>query len=250
MYGWRARIGVLYPTTGLVDEEFHRLAPPGVAVFMHRVSVRGNISVDQIKGFSDVDNLTKYAKDLESLRPNCIAWACTSGSFLMGKEGSQRQVAALARSTGTPVTNTSTGMVRALEHLGVKRVGVGTPYPSDLNTPIVRFLEEHGFEVVTIHNLGLQNDWEIGTTSPEVIYNLARRVSGEGAEAVFLACTGLPALDLIDTLEKDLGRPVLTANQVTMWHALQLCGISTEELDGYGVLFSRTEAKELAGVQH
>lgn len=247
MRGWRARIGVLYPASGLVDDEFYRLAPPGVSVHLHRVAAHGNISAEKVKTFSEVDNLAKVAKDLEPIRPTCIAWACTSGSFLVGKEGSRRQVAALAERTGTLFTNTSESMVQALQHLGVKRIGVGTPYPDEFNGPIVKFLEDHGFKVMEIQNLQLRNDWEIGTTTPETIYALARRVAVAGTDAVFLSCTGLEALDLLETMEHDLDKPVLSANQVTMWHALRLCGISTKGLERFGSLFSTMPARELAG---
>lgn len=247
MKGWRARIGILYPASGLVDDEFYRLAPPGVSVHIHRVTAHGDVSAEKVKSFSEIDNLIKYAKDLEPVRPTCIAWACTSGSFLVGKEGSRRQVAALAQSTGTHFTNTSESMVQALQHLGVKRVGVGTPYPSEFNAPIAKFLEESGFEVASLHNLGLKNDWEIGSATPEEIYNLARRVAVDRAEVVFLACTGLGAVDVVETMERDLGRPVLTANQVTMWNSLRLSGISTRGLEQFGSLFAETAAKELAG---
>jgi maleate isomerase len=247
MRGWRARIGILYPASGLVDDEFYRLAPPGVSVHVHRVAAHGNISADKVKSFSEVDNLAKIAKDLEPVRPTCIAWACTAGSFLVGKDGSRRQVAALAERTGTLFTNTSESMLQALRHLGVKRLGVGTPYPDDFNAPIVNFLEDHGFKVMKIDNLRLQNDWEIGTATPETIYALARRVAVAGTDAVFLSCTGLEALDLLDTMEQDLGKPVLSANQVTMWNALRLCGIATKGLAHFGSLFSTAPARELAG---
>ena len=242
MKGWRARIGLLYPASGLVDDEFYRLVPPGVSVHIARVGAHGNISAEKVKAFSEPENLIRAAKDLEPIRPTCIAWACTSGSFLVGKEGSRRQIAALAKSTGTTCTNTSESMVQALQHLGVKRVGVGTPYPDDFNAPIVKFLEEHGFEVPTIDNLRLQNDWEIGNASPETIYSLARRVAVDRAEAVFLSCTGLDAIDLIEDMERDLGRPVLTANQVTMWNALRLAGVSTRGLERFGALYVETAA--------
>ena len=247
MKGWRARIGLLYPASGLVDDEFYRLAPPGVSVHITRIGAHGDISAEKVKAFSEVDNLIKFAKDLEPLRPNCIAWACTSGSFLAGKEASRRQVAALAQATGTQCTNTSESMVEALQHLGIKRVGVGTPYPDEFNAPIVNFLEEHGFDVPAVDNLRLKNDWEIGTATPETIYALAHRVSVDGAEAVFLSCTGLYAVDLIETMERDLGRPILTANQVTMWNALRLSGVSTRGLEHFGSLFAESGRRELAG---
>jgi maleate cis-trans isomerase len=209
--------------------------------------VHGNISAEKVKAFSEVDNLIKFAKDLEPLRPTCVAWACTSGSFLTGREGSRRQVAALAQATGTKCTNTSESMVEALQHLGVRRVAVGTPYPDEFNAPIVKFLEDHGFEVPAVDNLRLKNDWEIGTATPETIYSLARRVAVDGAEAVFLSCTGLYAVDLIETMERDLRRPVLTANQVTMWNALRLSGVSTSGLEQFGSLFAETGTRELVG---
>jgi len=82
---------------------------------------------------------------------------------------------------------------------------------------------------------------------PETIYALARRVAVDGAEAVFLSCTGLYAVDLIETMERDLGRPILTANQVTMWNALRLSGVSTRGLEHFGSLFAESGRRELAG---
>jgi maleate isomerase len=234
----RARIGILYPASGLLDSDFHQLAPPGVSVHIQRIGANAEGVVDRIVAFSDPDNLIKYARELAPLHLDCLVYASASGSFLEGRHRSEDQIKALEDKTGIRATSTSQATVRALQRLGVKRVGLATPYVSDFNEPVIAFFRAYGFDVAACENLGLRGDWVIGAQSPETIYRLIRRVAVPHAEAVFVACTGLPSLDLISTLEQDLNRPVLTANQVTMWDALRLCSISTGGLTAFGSLFS------------
>jgi maleate cis-trans isomerase len=242
MDGWRARIGVLYPASGYLDSEFYRLAPAGVSVHIQRVSSRNDVSIDDVRAMGSAENLSRFAKELAFLRLDCLTWACTSGSFGLGKEGSKQQVAALAQSISTSASNTSEAMVRAFKHLGISKVGLATPYADAFNAPIVDFVEAHGFKAVSIVNLGLSTEYEIASQSPETVYRLVKRAAVPEAEAVFVSCTGLPALDLITVLEEDLRRPVLTANQVTMWDALRLCHIGTRSLEHFGSLFARQDS--------
>ena len=88
-----------------------------------------------------------------------------------------------------------------------------------------KFLEDHGFEVTRMDSLKLQYEWDIGNTPPYTLYRLAKRIDRPEADAVFIACTGFRMADVIDTMEKDLRKPVIGAIQVTLWKALKIARV-------------------------
>ncbi|MCK4438234.1 maleate cis-trans isomerase, partial [Candidatus Bathyarchaeota archaeon] len=106
-------------------------------------------------------------------------------------------------------------------------------YTDVLNGLEIEFLEAHGLEVSSIRGLGLLSNLEIGRTAGEVVEELAGDVA-EGADVIFISCTNLPAVGLIEKLEEELGRPVVTSNQASLWAALRDSGV--KGITGYGEL--------------
>ena len=126
-------------------------------------------------------------------------------------------------------------MVVALKSLGVKRVALASPYMPDVEAAFIAFLEGHGFEVVNSVALNLPDGHSI--VPPERIQGTAEGADRLEAEAVFVGCTGQRLGRLLDDMEARLGKPVLTANQVTVWHALQLVDCEPA-VPGRGSLFA------------
>jgi maleate isomerase len=151
-----------------------------------------------------------------------VTYACASGSFVGGADG-ERALHASMMSAGAPAaTTTSGGLVAALRALGLTRIAVVTPYIDSVTERLLSFLAEHGVEVTASVGLGLLDHiWQVGYA--EVVQAVAA-VDAPGAEAVFISCTNVPTYDIIGPLEHWLGKPVLTANQVTMWSALHAIG--------------------------
>jgi len=115
-------------------------------------------------------------------------------------------------------------------------VAIATPYVDELNELERKFLEANGFEVTALRGLQLDTDPEIARVPYERTRELAREVAAEAeADAVFLSCTNLPALAVLDELEQELGRPVFSSNAATIWHALLLAGVEPAA-DGLGSL--------------
>jgi maleate isomerase len=112
--------------------------------------------------------------------------------------------------------------VIALRQLGITRITAVTPYTEDLTKGLSSFLGEAGVEVIATAGLGLTS--EIWTVPYETTADLVRATDTRESEAVFISCTNLPTYDMIAPLEQELGKPVLTANQVTMWSALTIAG--------------------------
>jgi maleate isomerase len=236
---WRARIGILFPGDGANDDDFWRLVPPGVTI--HVARTRPLIDDFSVEAYGRLagEDLESQAELLRFIRPSSVAYACTSGSFIRGVEYDRNIAARIHQASGAPATTTSTAMLNALRALGVRRLAVATPYRDVINEGLTRFLVEGGFSVENTIGLGL-DDWTINFVSQTDVYHLARKADTLTAEAVFIACTNLRALDVIEPLEHDLAKPVVTANHVTMWEALNLAGIR-ERPKGFGTLFALPE---------
>ena len=167
-------------------------------------------------------------------RPACITYACTAASFVRGKGGDEEINNRISAATGIPASSTSTAILRALRALNIRRLAVATPYLDELNDRLKLFLDAHGVQVVSM--LGL-NAKVIQHVSPHEIVQLARDCDSPEAEAVFISCTTMKTAPYISELETSLQKPVLSANQVTLWDAAQLTGAPPVMADR-GTLFA------------
>jgi maleate cis-trans isomerase len=124
-------------------------------------------------------------------------------------------------------------VLAALAHLGVKRVALGTPYDAEATAKGKAALEAHGIEVVSVGRL--ENVKNIYDETAERAHALARRVDVPQAQAVFLSGVGMPTLATLERMERDLGKPVVSAAAAMMWNALRVAGVS-EAISSYGRL--------------
>lgn len=243
--GWRARLGVIYPASGLADMEYYQLCPPGVSVHVTRSSVPndGGVTLADVLEVAEGRQFAQLAMDLATVRPHALAWMCTSGSFSRGAAWDAALCRILSQHGKCPATTTSTALVMALAALGVRRIALATPYEAPVMQRLADYLAEHGIEAVSCVGLGLVRDWEISTLTPMDMAALVRQADSPGAEAIFLSDTCLVLSPLVEALEADLGKPVFSANMATMWHALRLAGIR-EASRGIGSLFRLHPARE------
>lgn len=167
----------------------------------------------------------RLAAGIEELRlagAEAVVWACTSGSFVLGWDGAQEQVRTLAVTAGLPASSTSFAFAHALGELGVRRVAVAATYPADVAEHFAAFLKAAGADVVSVRGSGIITAAEVGTWGWEETLAMARAGDHPDAEAVLLPDTALHTAAYVRDLERELGKPVLTANQVTVWEALRL----------------------------
>jgi len=235
--GWRSRIGLIYPGPGWMHlADFHKLAPKGVTC--------GGIGVPRHKDESAEEMLhldeqvVEKAKMFVSYKPDVIAWCCTAGSFLKGKQHDEELIAQMEAETGITCTSTSTSLKAAFNFMGCKSIAICTPYPNDVNEVEKQYFIDNGFEVPNIIGFDLVDNNILANLSPNVLYRLAREADVPEADAVFISCTGLDALDVIEALEQDLGKPVFTSNQATIWNCFRLAGIGAP-IEGYGSLMRK-----------
>jgi maleate isomerase len=218
-------VGVVAPYDFALDRELWRWTPGEATLHLTRTAYASlPVTVEQAEVVSDAAEAAQCTRNLVTVEPRVVAFACTSGSFVGGRDGEQALVVSMLDAGAPAAVTTSGALVEALSHLGVTRLGVATPYDAAVTARLHDFLGEVGVTVTESRHLGLSG--HIWTVPYATTTRLVRDVASSGCEAVFVSCTNLPTYDVIAPLEAELGVPVLTANQVTMWASLRRVGLS------------------------
>lgn len=224
------RIGVLAPPANVaLERELPRYLPEGVVTNHNRLS-RPEAKLTKASLLAMGESAMRAARDLAYARPDVVMYGCTSGSFL---DGFGKEAAIAERITGligVPAFTTSTAVLEALHALGARRVFMVTPYPDEVNAHELEFLRHHGFEVPGWDSFRCAVSEEIrAITSEEVAALVLRnRAAIAGCDAVFVSCTNLLVLDQVEALEAELGVPLVTSNQASLWAALRRLGVAAD----------------------
>ncbi|MFI5685769.1 decarboxylase [Streptomyces sp. NPDC051636] len=234
-------LGILYPGH-FAEDDYPRIEQLlGSDIRVDLVHTEAGEDTRQVDALREMGSPERLATGVEGLRlsgAEAVLWASTSGSFVYGWEGAHEQVRALARAAGMPASSTSFAFVHAVREVGARRVAVGAPYPQDVAGLFADFLRAGGVEVAGVRAAGSVSAREVAGWGEAETLALARSADVSGAEAVVLPDTALHTAAYVPLLEEALGKPVLTANQVTVWEALRLTDrrVNAPEL---GALFTR-----------
>jgi len=230
----RAKIGyVLLATEQTIEEDVMRLTPPGVCVHFTRAAIPDSITAETL-----ADQAPSLGEAAALILPDgsldVICYACTSGSLVIGEA---RVFAELMRGApGAKATSLITGVIRALRALGARKLVVATPYLDEINALEADYLEAAGFELLDIQGLNIERDSDMVRVTPDFIAEFAASLDRPDADAVFISCGALRTLDVVDSLERQLAKPVVCSNQAMIWDTLRLAGID-DRIPGYGRLF-------------
>lgn len=218
------RVGLIVPSVNAVIEpDLAWVSPPGISFHATRVK----LSQTTPEGLRAMNaGVAAAASLLADLSPAAVAYACTSGSFVDGEAGLERQIGTIERIVGCPVIATSRAIVEAYRYLGLTRTALATPYRDEVNEAERAFFSSQGLKVESLVGLGLSGP-QIREVAPERIVELAHAADTPQSEAIFISCTDFRALEVVDRLEAELGKPVLTSNQVTLWAILRALGEPT-----------------------
>jgi maleate cis-trans isomerase len=234
-------LGFLYPGHSAEDDypRIEQLLGSDIRVELVHTDIGEDAHrVDALRQMGAPERLAAGVEQLRLSGAEAVVWACTSGGFVHGWEGAQEQVRALARTAGMPASSTSFAFVHAVQEVGAGRVAVGATYPDDVAELFAEFLRAGGLAVTGVRSSGIVTAAEVGTWGEAEVFALARAADDPGAEAVLLPDTALHTAAYLPALEKELGKPVLTANQVTVWEALRLADRRVNA-PGLGSLFTR-----------
>lgn len=232
------------PTLGLIvlqvdetiEQDFRRLFDPRkVKLHVSRLPSGAELTPDTIAGMEG-----ELAPAAALLPPaahfDAIAYACTSGTTLLGAGRVHALVAQGARTRA--VTDPLTAALAATRAMGLRRIGIVSPYVASVAGPIRRAFEAAGLEVPQTLSFGEEIEARVARIDPASIADAARALTQQALlDGIFLSCTNLRTLDIIPALEDELGLPVLSSNQVLCWHMAQLAGIAPLQ-DAPGRIFA------------
>jgi maleate isomerase len=238
MYGWRAKIGVV--GGGAAEGDFPRMIPEGVQLYFQKFPFKNNpkgrvTGVDDLK--QPLEVFAEAAAQLTRVRPASMTLNGTGLSFCGGFGWDQQIIAAMRAKNGNiPTTTSSTSVVTAVKKMGIRKISLAMPYLEDVALTAVKFFQDYGLEIVKYKWLGYPIAHKgMADISREELYNLAREVNDPESEALVISCVEIYAIDLIQPLETDLQKPVITANQATIWNLMRMAGVN-EKIQGFGQL--------------
>jgi maleate isomerase len=230
MGDWDHQLGLIVPSWNTAMEyECWRLAPEGVSVHSSRIAHTEDTE-EALLHMAEI--APEAAQLLAHAKVQAICFGCTGASFV--RTGIDEEVIKnIEAATKTPTTTTSTAIQEALTHLGVQSVAIASPYPETMNELLAQFLRHFGFQVVSQKGLHVECP---AFLPPESAYQVASQANCKEADGIVISCTNFRSMEVIERLERDLGKPVISSNTASMWKLLQLAGIQ-KRIKGAGRLF-------------
>lgn len=235
MYGWRAKIGFMLPSSCTVFEpEFIKITSGLDGVI--GCAARLLIETTDAEGLQGMNQQTEMAaRELATIDPDVVVYMCTSGSFLEGRKGEKEIRQKIKSITNCRVISTTQAVVEALKQFHAKSIVMLTPYNEDITLREVNYLKSVGIEVLDYRYRDIEDNLDRGAQTPEVTFYHARKLNFGEAEAIFLSCGNIRTLEIIPILEQHTGKPVVASSPATTWLALREAGIQ-DPVEGFGRL--------------
>ena len=179
----------------------------------------------------DLASVTK--KILPDEKLNTIAYGCTSGTIAIGEDNVKEKI--LLAKPGCYVTTPVTSAIKAFQQMNIKKIALFTPYPDAVNKTILEYFTKKNIEVSSFASLNLNLDSEFANVDPNYILEISSKLETKNADALFISCTALPVLNILDKLEQTIKKPVLSSNQALIWDTIRSIGYKSP-IKGYGKL--------------
>ncbi len=231
----RWRIGTIVLSNDYATErDFMNMRPSDeVAIFTSRVPNTDACTVETLQLMAP--HLSAAAALLvPEGRLDVVAYSCTSGSVVIGYDAVAARIHAVR--PGVPCVTPITASLAALDRFGARRLAILTPYADDVNAAIASHIQTQGKEIAAFTSFHIEDNETMAALTPEAIYQGALEADRPDADALFISCTAIRAVDVVGRIEETLGKPVITANQAMFWQALRAAGCDLP-VPGYGRLF-------------
>jgi maleate isomerase len=227
------RLGLLTPSSNTTQEpELSAALPCGITLHTARVAYRDITPAEQMRCVLELEAESRKLADADV---GAIVFAATAPTLAKGKGYDRELIKRMEDASGRPATTAATAFVDALTRLHVRKVAIGAPWSKTMDKPMVDFMQTSGFTVVHSEVLGFVASIELGRVGAEQAYELGRRTDRPAAEAILMPGGNWPAMSVVERLERELGKPVLANNAVSLWAGLRLLK-RTDSIPGYGLL--------------
>lgn len=233
------KLGFLYPGHAAEDDYPYlatRMHPRVRAEVVHTSIGEDAHRVDALRDMGSTPRLLEGARVLVDRNVSAVVWSSTSASFVFGWEGAKEQVTTLEDALAVPASTTAFAFVAAATAIGAQRVAVVATYPDEIARRFEEFLRIGDIEVCQVSSQGIVTAAEVGTLRKHKVLEMAIKNDRGDADALLVPDTALHTAAWLEDLEVAVGKPVLTANQVTFWEALRLIGHLRPQ-EGLGTLF-------------
>lgn len=222
-----ARLGFLYPGHAAEDDYplmGSMIEPPAQVTLIHTEFLEDAHTVEALSEMGSIGRLSKGAEALVGSGIESVMWTSTSASFVLGLDGIRQQINTLEKLLGVPASTTAMAFARAVKAIDAKRVAIAATYPEEVARRFQAFLDHFEIDVVHLSSRGIVTAAEVGTLEKEEVIEFALTNTRQDADALLIPDTALHSAAWLTDLEQAIGKPVLTANQVSFWEALRLCG--------------------------
>ena len=201
-------------------------------IFINRIHNQNPLTKENLlKMREDLASVTK--KILPDEKLNTIAYGCTSGTITIGEDSVKEKI--LSAKPGSYVTTPVTSAIKAFKLMNIKKIALFTPYPDPVNKIILEYFTKKNIEVLSFASLNLNLDSEFANVDPNYILEISSKLETKNADALFISCTALPVLNILDKLEQTIKKPVLSSNQTLIWDTIRSIGYKSP-IKGYGKL--------------
>jgi maleate isomerase len=218
----------------MIEKDFiNVIKDKDIDFFVNRIECYNPLTADNLIKMSE--KVTEVTNDiLPDQEIDCVVYGCTSGTIAAGHDSIEKKVK-LAKPKAK-VTTPSTAAIKALKKLNIKNLSIFTPYSKKLNDEVVEYFRKEGFNITSNSYFDIESDSDIGKVDQNYLYDVLSKIDLKDADALFVSCTALPVLPIIEKLEKKLDKIVLSSNQALIWDTLERIG-KNKSIEGFGKLF-------------
>ena len=218
----------------MIEKDFSNvISGKKIDFFVNRIKCYNPLtSKNLIKMSKEVTSVTKEI--LPNQKIDCVVYGCTSGTIAAGYRSIEKKIK--KAKPNTKVTTPSTAAIKALRKMEIKKISVFTPYPKKLNNEVIDFLKKEKFIITSNSYFDIKSDIDIGKVDPEYLFKVLSRMDHKNADALFVSCTALPVLSILNRLEKKIKKIVISSNQALIWDTLSSIG-KNNSIKDFGKLF-------------
>jgi len=234
---YNPKVGLLALSTDLtIEKDFNSICNKlPVDIFVNRIHNENPLTKENLlKMREQIESITE--KILPGEKINTVAYGCTSGTIAIGEDEVKGKVQ-LAK-PGCYVTTPITSAIKAFKLMNIKKIAVFTPYPESVNKTIYEYFSKKNIEILSFGTFNLELDSDFANIDPKYLSETLIKLDTSRADALFISCTALPALEILSEVEKKINKPVFSSNQTLIWDTIRSVGYKNS-IEGYGQLFKK-----------